>query len=202
MERPHGGVARQWFAAQQVMAWLPLGAAGDERRLMSIVWSLPEGRATDMMALDSDAFAQKVAEAGQHSLGALTLISRRDAVPLVRMEARDWCADAIALVGDAAHAVHPLAGQGLNLGIADAATLAQTVGARGALARAGDRAVLRRYARARREAAALMVNSTDGLFGLFAREDDVSKLVRRRGMAWFGKQSWLKELAVGYASKS
>lgn len=194
---PHTGSAMQWFTHDAVLAYLPLPG-----NMMSIVWSVANEAAASLRALDDGAFAEAVAAAGHHRLGALTLRSPREAIALKRIEALDWVAPGFALIGDAAHAIHPLAGQGANLGFGDVEALVKVLDTRGPLGRAGDIAVLRRYQRERREAAALMAETTDGLHGLYRSDRAVSKWLRRKGFGWFGRQAWARELAAGYAARA
>jgi ubiquinone biosynthesis UbiH/UbiF/VisC/COQ6 family hydroxylase len=120
-ERPHRGVARQWFRPDGgVLAWLPL-----PDQCISMVWSAPDALAADLLALPPEALAGRVAEAGGHALGVLTSISPSAGFPLSILRPPTTVAHRLALVGDAAHGVHPLAGQGVNLGFGDARVLAQ-----------------------------------------------------------------------------
>jgi 2-polyprenylphenol 6-hydroxylase len=201
-EKPHANQAWQWFSPDGVLAYLPLPSifhGSQTSSQISIVYSTLRENAQHLCALNDDAFADAIAQAGKHTLGQLTLASARDVVPLKRIRANDWVAAGLALVGDAAHAIHPLAGQGVNLGFGDAAALCQVLGERSALSRIGDIALLRRYQRQRAEAAALMGNTTDYLQTLFIRDDRVAKWLRGRGFAWFERASMAKNLASDYA---
>ena len=130
-ERAHHGVARQWFRTDgSVLAWLPLPG-----RRMSIVWSAPDAQAAELRALDASALAANVANAGEHALGALVPITAAATFPLAFLKLPATIAHRLALVGDAAHGVHPLAGQGVNLGFGDDEALAAVL----AVARAGNR---------------------------------------------------------------
>jgi 2-octaprenylphenol hydroxylase len=154
---PHGNCARQWFFGDSVLAWLPLPG-----NRISIVWSTfdPER----LMSLDPAALASCVAEAGNHELGQLTALGAAAAFPLRLVRPEAVVAQRIVLVGDAAHTVHPLAGQGVNLGFGDAAELCrQLIGEPDP----GDRQALLRYQRSRREAVRSMQMGCDGLFSLF-----------------------------------
>ena len=160
-ERPHRGIACQWFDNGAVLAWLPLP---DQH--ISMVWSLPAARAEALMAHDEAAFTAQVAAAGEHRWGALTRVSPPQSFPLQRQRARRLTAARLALVGDAAHVVHPLAGQGMNLGLRDVrALLDATAGRRDP----GDAVALARYATLRRLDVHGIEALTDGLFRLFGQ---------------------------------
>ncbi len=195
--KPHGNIARQWFSPEGVLAYLPL-----PDNQISIVWSVAHAFATKLGALDDARFAERVADAGGHALGVLTLASPRDAVPLKRLRALQWVKPALALIGDAAHAVHPLAGQGANLGFGDVSVLVDILASRSAMSRIGDLALLRRYARARIEAAVAMAETTDRLHGLFLSEAAVAKWLRRQGFGWFNRAAPIKRLATEYAIRA
>ena len=175
-ERTHRGRAFQWFVdGQGVLAWLPLPG-----RRISIVWSAPDALAQQLLALDASALAQRVAATGGQVLGALTLITQPAAFPLSFLKLDSPVAPRLALVGDAAHVVHPLAGQGVNLGLGDAAMLATVLKARGPVSDAGASILLERYARKRALPVLSMQVVTDGLVRLFAAPP--LRAVRNRGM--------------------
>src|SRR5262249_5937527 len=136
---PHRNTAHQWFRRDGVLAWLPLPGG-----LISIVWSASEAYARELLALAPDAFCARVGEAGANVLGDLELVTPPAAFALQRLSARCMVQPRIALIGDAAHVVHPLAGQGVNLGFGDALALAHVLrGARGT--DSGERLLLRRF---------------------------------------------------------
>ncbi|MBC7623576.1 MAG: FAD-dependent monooxygenase, partial [Aeromicrobium sp.] len=196
-EIPHANIARQWFTSAGVLAYLPL-----PKQQISIVWSVTEAFASTLPPRDSPAFAEAVASAGHHTLGSLSLKSAIDEIPLKRITADRVVAPGLALIGDAAHAIHPLAGQGVNLGFGDVRRLVDVLVGRSALAGLGDVAVLRRYARAQAETTVAMGEATDRLHTLFSRNDNVSKWVRRSGFSWFDQSSLAKRLATEYAAQS
>ena len=194
IEKPHAGTAQQWFSRDGVLAYLPLPG-----KRISIVWSVSRERAQNLLALDDAAFCAAVAAASGNALGALTLASPREAIALKRVLAQGWVKPGFALMGDAAHAIHPLAGQGANLGFGDAEALASLLAQRSAFTMVGDIALLRCYARSRAEATILMANTTDYLQTLFQRDDRVAKWLRRSGFAWFDRMALPKQLATSHA---
>ena len=194
--RGHGGVARQWFSAQGVLAYLPL-----PRDQVSIVWSVKVGRATELEELDTTAFSAAVAAAGNHTLGELTLTSSRTRIALKRVTAARWVQPGLALIGDAAHSIHPLAGQGANLGFADVRALFTELRDRSPLSRPGDLAVLRRYERARREDALAMGEITDKLHSLYLSDAPLAKVVRRNGLNRINRLSATKAMLIAHAIK-
>jgi 2-polyprenylphenol 6-hydroxylase len=175
-ERAHRGRAFQWFIeGQGVLAWLPLPG-----RRISMVWSAPEALATELLALHATELAQRVAAAGGQTLGELTRITPPGAFALSFLKLDSMIAPRLALVGDAAHVVHPLAGQGVNLGLGDAALLAAVLKSRGPVTDAGASILLERYARKRALPVLSMQMVTDGLVRLF--EVPMLRTLRNRGM--------------------
>jgi ubiquinone biosynthesis UbiH/UbiF/VisC/COQ6 family hydroxylase len=176
---PHHGCARQWFLADGgILAWLPLPG-----RRISIVWSAPRALADELLALDGPALAARVADAGENALGALARLTPAAGFPLTFMKVPAAIAHRIALIGDAAHGIHPLAGQGVNLGFGDAETLTTVLRERGPVADAGAPALLERYARRRVEPVRAMQTVTDGLVHLFGVTDPWAKALRNLGMS-------------------
>lgn len=171
-ERPHGGVARQWFLGGDILAWLPM--AGNR---ISMVWSSSDPE--HLLQLSPAALAETVAAAGGQALGKLATITAAAAFPLRLIQPQRVVAERVALVGDAAHTVHPLAGQGVNLGFQDAEQLAALLaGERDA----GDWMLLRRYERQRREAVKTMQLGCDGLFQLFQAKAPGLPWLRNAGL--------------------
>jgi ubiquinone biosynthesis UbiH/UbiF/VisC/COQ6 family hydroxylase len=191
--QPHRGVAYQWFRPDGVLAYLPLPG---ER--MSMVWSTPEARGRELLALGSAELCRRVAAAGHETTGTLELITAAKAFPLQRLAAESMIARRVALVGDAAHVVHPLAGQGVNLGFGDARALAEVLRGRGP-ADPGDRAVLRRYERARAEAILAMRSVTHGLVGLFGQPGVIPSRIRNVGLNLTDRLPVVKNLLVRHA---
>lgn len=186
-ERDHGHVARQWFRVDGVLAWLPLPG-----RRISIVWSAPDAVAGELFALDAPRFEARVRDAGAAVLGDLRLLSRTARFPLRMIRVERTVGPGVALIGDAAHGVHPLAGQGVNLGFQDARALAEVLAGRTPLERPGDLRVLRRYARARREDVTAMQFVTDGLDRLFSSGAPGASWLRNAGLDIVERQSWIK----------
>jgi 2-octaprenyl-6-methoxyphenol hydroxylase len=177
-ERAHHGIARQWFLPDgSVLAWLPLAG-----RRISIVWSAPDAMAADVSALPPERLTARVAEAGGHALGALALLTPPALFPLALVRLPTPVAHRLALVGDAAHGVHPLAGQGVNLGFGDAQALAAVLAERGPVADPGASVLLARYARRRSEPVLAMQAVTDGLSRLFGVPSPWLSLLRNAGL--------------------
>ena len=178
-EVPHAAMARQHFLATGPIAFLPL----EEPQSVSIVWSADSARAGELMALDDSAFNAELQAAFGDHLGTVRLASRRIAIPLALGFARHYTAHRIALIGDAAHTVHPLAGQGVNLGILDAAALAEILpSASGAACDPGAHSRLRRYERARKGADLEMQALTGGLRYLFGSNLPGAHTLRDAGL--------------------
>jgi 2-polyprenyl-6-methoxyphenol hydroxylase-like FAD-dependent oxidoreductase len=196
---PHHQVARQWFSDGQILALLPLG--GPDGNSAALVWSVRQERVAELMALPAAEFAARVQEAAGQAPGALVLTSERASWPLQLAQAERWCGPGWALAGDAAHTVHPLAGQGLNLGLADAQALAQVLHEREYWRGLGDARLLRRYERSRKAAVLAMGLATDGLQQLFARPSEPWTLLRNWGMRGFEfsgpLKHWVARQAMG-----
>jgi ubiquinone biosynthesis UbiH/UbiF/VisC/COQ6 family hydroxylase len=197
----HAGLARQWFRSPDVLALLPfsrprVGAS------YGVVWSLPQAQAEGLMALDEAAFTQALNEATQGAAGHLTLAGPRAMWPLQLAQAQDLCGEGWVLLGDAAHVIHPLAGQGLNLGLADVAALCQVIEKREAFRKLGDAKLLRRYARARGAPVQAMAQLTDGLLELFAHAHPAVRAARNRGLSTVNALGPLKRLLMAQASRS
>ncbi len=175
----HHGVARQWFRDDGgILAWLPLPG-----RRISMVWSAPDALAEELMGLAPDALAERVAAAGGGLLGALEPITTPARFPLALLRLPTTVAHRLALVGDAAHGIHPLAGQGVNLGFGDVEALAQVLRERGPVDDPGAPILLERFARRRAEPVLAMQAVTDGLVRLFGPPAPWLKTVRNAGLA-------------------
>lgn len=199
-EQAHRNTALQWFRAPDVLALLPLDAP-EPGRSFALVWSLPDARAGELLALDDAAFEQALLDATGGACGALRLAAPRAAWPLMLAVADTWCGDGWVLLGDAAHVVHPLSGQGLNLGLADVVALARVIEARESWRTLGDARLLRRYARERAAPTWAMGRVTDGLLQLFSRPEPAVQELRNRGMSLVNRltpvKRWLAARAVG-----
>jgi len=198
--RPHEGVARQWFQNGDVLALLPMD--GPEGRLVALVWSVPHARAAELLALTAPAFADAVGQACGHALGAMATEGQPAGWPLQLSRARHWVRPGLALAGDAAHAMHPLAGQGLNMGLGDVAELGRVLREREYWRSPGDWRLLRRYERARRADFDRMATFTDGLYGLFGHSDTRIQGLRRWGLRAFDHLDPLKHWAIRQAQGS
>jgi ubiquinone biosynthesis UbiH/UbiF/VisC/COQ6 family hydroxylase len=189
-ERAHRGRAYQWFRDDGgILAWLPLPG-----RRVSIVWSAPEQLAQELLALAPEALAERVAAAGRHALGAFASVTRSAGFPLLSVKVPAAIAHRVALVGDAAHGVHPLAGQGVNLGFGDAEALFAVLAERGPLTDAGAPILLERYARRRAEPVLAMHTVTDGLARLFGVATPWIRSARNLGMAGLDRLPAAKRL--------
>lgn len=199
-ERPHRGIAHQWFLAPDVLALLPFDTP-EPGRSYALVWSLPQERAETLAAAEPAAFEAALAEAVGADIGPLKLASPRAAWPLALGRADRWHGPGWVLLGDAAHVVHPLAGQGLNLGLADVAALASVIERREPWRALGDERLLRRYARERATPTWLMGEVTDGLLRLFADESTPLRELRNRGLTLVDRlppfKRWLTSRALG-----
>jgi 2-polyprenyl-6-methoxyphenol hydroxylase-like FAD-dependent oxidoreductase len=178
---PHRHTARQWFRSPDVLALLPFDRPERERSY-ALVWSLASERADALLAIDAAAFESELAAATRGEAGTLALASERASWPLAVGGAAARCGPGWVLLGDAAHVVHPLAGQGLNLGLADVAALTAVVAAKEPWRPLGDERLLRRYVRQRAEPTWAMTRITDGLLRLFATPSAPIRELRNNGM--------------------
>jgi 2-polyprenyl-6-methoxyphenol hydroxylase-like FAD-dependent oxidoreductase len=192
-ERDHAGLARQWFRSPDVLALLPLDRPARGRGY-GLVWSLPEARAAELLALPDAAFADALMQATGGAAGALALAGPRASWPLAVGHAEPTFGPGWVLVGDAAHVIHPLAGQGLNLGLADVASLAQVLAAREPWRAPGDVRLLARHARQRAAATRSMSLLTDGLLHLFAHPAPWVRELRNRGLGLVDSLAPVKRL--------
>jgi 2-polyprenyl-6-methoxyphenol hydroxylase-like FAD-dependent oxidoreductase len=198
-QAPHAGVARQWFRSPDVLALLPFDRPQPDRSY-GLVWSLPDERAHALMAAGEADFEAALADATRGAAGPLKLASERAAWPLLLARADRVCGPGWVLVGDCAHVVHPLAGQGLNLGLADVACLARVIAQRERWRPLSDEKLLRRYARARELPTTAMAGLTDGLLHLFAHDAPWVRQLRNSGLGLVDRlppvKRWLASRAL------
>ena len=196
-EKPHHGVAHQWFTCDEgIIALLPL--PGNQ---VSLVWSAPESLSDTLCREGAARIAERLAAYAAEKLGALTPLQPEvvRAYPLKLMRPHSMVAPRVALVGDAAHVVHPLAGHGMNLGFGDVEDLVQAVAEREEHRSIGDERVLARYARARKEEVLLMQVTTDGLERLFGANLEPVRVVRNFGLNLLNKLPGVKRRLISHA---
>ena len=201
--QPHRDCALQWFGPHGILAMLPL--PGDR---CSIVWSAPTAIADTLVDLPAEAFADRVAELSSGRLGALRLITPPQRFPLRLIRVERFVGRRAVLVGDAAHGVHPLSGQGMNLGFGDVAALLAAVEGRESFRDLGDPLLLRRYERARREPVATMQFATDSLQRLFDPDSELGLPaplrplagLREAGWKFVASSPWLKRRLITHAA--
>jgi 2-polyprenyl-6-methoxyphenol hydroxylase-like FAD-dependent oxidoreductase len=196
--QPHGGLARQWFRSPDVLALLPLDRPRPGHGL-GLVWSLPADRAQALLEAVPAEFEAALNEATAGAAGRLELVSDRASWPLAVARADRLCGPGWVLLGDAAHVVHPLAGQGLNLGLADVASLAEVLAAREPWRGLGDEILLRRHVLARAAATLAMTGLTDSLLHLFASPQPLLRELRNRGMTLLNHLAPAKRLLTARA---
>lgn len=175
--KAHRGIAWQWFQPDGILALLPLPG-----KRVSMVWSFSPEKSAELLALSADELAAQVAEAAGHTLGDMQVITPAAAFPLRLLVLPQITAPRVALIGDAAHNMHPLAGQGVNTGFRDARQLAELLLARGPNPDCGDAHLLRRYNRKRKEDIYSMQATTYGLKHLFTNDDPVLRTLRNSGL--------------------
>ncbi|NMY42102.1 2-octaprenyl-3-methyl-6-methoxy-1,4-benzoquinol hydroxylase [Pseudomonas sp. WS 5013] len=195
-ERPHQATAWQRFTDDGPLAFLPLARQGDEH-WCSIVWSTVPAEAERLMALDDEAFRHELGKAFEWRLGQVTAVDPRICIPLRQRHAKRYVESGLALIGDAAHSIHPLAGQGVNLGFLDAAVLAEVL--LHALQRgeqANDVRVLSRYERRRMPHNLAMMAAMEGFERLFQADPLPLRLLRNSGLNWVDELPDAKALFV------
>ena len=194
--------AIQWFGDFGVLAFLPLPDTSDGHQV-SMVWSAPQHIAAKYQAMSPEELAQRLPAAlnsiAQRRLGEVKLRSRMFGFPLT-LESSGMVGPGVALVGDAAHRVHPLAGQGLNLGLGDVETLCDVLIERESVRDLNDWRLLQRYKHRRAEAIFNMRFATDGLYRLFAINSPMVAMARNTGLKLVDKMSFLKRYLVRSAA--
>ena len=206
-ERAHDGTAWQRFTETGPLAFLPLaslkdvdGAREPGDNLCSIVWSQDTTEARRLMALDDDAFSEQLAAAFEGRLGAVTRLSRRHVFPLRQRHAKTYVRPGFALLGDAAHTIHPLAGQGANLGYGDVRVLLDELAvARQRALNPGDLLLLQRYQRRRKGENLSMMAAMEGFRQLFVRDELPLRWLRNTGMRWLNSAGPLKNRIAAQA---
>ncbi|MCP5162570.1 MAG: UbiH/UbiF/VisC/COQ6 family ubiquinone biosynthesis hydroxylase [Hahellaceae bacterium] len=197
---PHAHVARQRFMSTGPLAFLPLSDVADSNCFSSIVWSVEPEHAKALMALSEREFCNVLANAFEHTLGDVVGVSERYSFPLRQRHAKEYVKPGVVLVGDAAHTIHPLAGQGVNLGLMDVAALAdELLKADRRDVAVNDLVMLHRYQRRRMTANLAMMGIMEGFKRLFAQDDLGLRLLRNTGMRWLNRQSFLKNRIVSEA---
>ena len=193
---PHNGVAHQFFAPNGPLAILPM-----DTHHASLVWTESHDRVDILMALSEAAFMEELQKAFGDFLGPLSLISKRLAFPLALSALYEPVSDRVAILGDAAHGIHPLAGQGLNLGFADVAALVEVlVDAKRRGEDMSSLAVLRRYADWRKSDTFAMSAATDGLNRLFSTHFGMPEFIPQIGMAFARNNSRFRNAMTNHAS--
>ena len=200
-ELPHEGLAFQWFLPNGPIAFLPLPAKDQTAHRSSIVWSEKRELADAFMALDQRDFADQVQRRFGPRLGSLTLNGDRWSFPLSASIADHFTSPRLALIGDAAHGIHPLAGQGLNLGIRDVAVLAEVlVDARRLGLDFGTQLILQKYERWRRFDSSLALGLVDGLNKLFTTSFAPAKFLAANGLPIVNRIEGLKSFLINKAA--
>ncbi|WP_133013164.1 UbiH/UbiF/VisC/COQ6 family ubiquinone biosynthesis hydroxylase [Marinomonas flavescens] len=200
VDKEHENTAWQSFGEEGILAFLPLPSV-DDRHFVSIVWSVPPKDAEQLMMLDDQAFCERLGYAISHRFTVLDITTKRQSIPLRQRHAKQYVKSGIALIGDAAHTIHPLAGQGANLGFGDVKALVDV------LAKAhrrgeslGASKVLRRYQRARMLDNIAMAAGMEGFKRLFGSQQPLLVQLRNSGMAHFHQSTQLKEKLVARAA--
>lgn len=194
-EKPHGNIARQWFASHNILALLPL-----PQQMVSMVWSVSTEKATQLLALADDALAQSVLEQSQGALGKLTLVGIKQSYLLSQQTANNLIANRVVFIGDCAHQIHPMAGQGVNLGFRDVMKLQQLTTNVHAMIDIGEQTFLRQYERSRRADIASINALTSSLDSVFASEHQLLNIVTDWGFKQLNEQSTAKKLLIKQAT--
>ena len=191
VEKHHQNVARQWFAPHDVLALLPLPG-----KMVSIVWSVSTEMADQLLALTEAELAQNVCARSQAVLGGLRQVSKTQSFNLNQQTASQLIGERVVIMGDAAHQIHPMAGQGVNLGFRDVMELASMATKCHAMQDVSDIMFLRQYERARKADIVTMNSLTSGLDGLYTKENSTLKKVRQWGLRQLNDQVAIKKLLI------
>lgn len=194
-EKPHGGVARQVFLESGPLAFLPLSEDA-----CSIVWSLDKAAVEPVAALSDEDFRAALTSAFEHRLGEVLTVDQRHRFPLIQNHAVNYVLPGVALIGDAAHSIHPLAGQGINLGFLDAAVLAEEIGrALDGELPLNEFSILRRYQRRRKPHNLMMMTAMEGFRYLFGSDIPPLRVARNLGLNLFNRHRHLKNAIMSRA---
>ncbi|HEY0664462.1 MAG TPA: UbiH/UbiF family hydroxylase [Gallionella sp.] len=194
VEKPHRNIAWQWFQPDGILALLPLPG-----NRVSMVWSVSPERSVELLALTHEELCASVSAAARHTLGQMSVITPAAAFPLRLLVLPQITSQRVALIGDAAHNMHPLAGQGVNTGFRDARQLALELNEQGAQFDCGDAVLLRRYERKRKEDIYSMQATTYGLKQLFNNDVPLLGALRNAGLALTNRIIPLKKMLMRHA---
>lgn len=193
-QSPHDETARQVFTAFGPLAFLPL----HDPHHCSIVWSQDTDKAKELMAMDETTFNRSLSATFDMRLGHCKILTKRVCIPLTMRYAKQWVSDRCVIIGDAAHTIHPLAGQGVNLGFQDAIALSETLSVMDN-SDIGNKGALRTFERERKAAAAKMIATMEGFKQLFAGSHPLKKFVRGTGMALVNRATPIKQQLIAQA---
>lgn len=196
-EQSHRHIARQVFSRHGPLAFLPLQTKDGDSHYCSIVWSAPTEYAHTLLALKDDAFAQALGEVFEHRLGKIVSLTPRHHFPLQQRHCKDYFKPGLVVAGDAAHTIHPLAGQGVNLGLQDVSALADEI-QRATLRQVplSDVSILKRYQRRRKGPNLAMVGAMEGFKQLFSQEQLPLHWLRNEGMKQMARLPFVKRRLI------
>lgn len=194
VEKAHGNIARQWFSPHETLALLPL-----PQQQVSMVWALETERAKQLLSLSEESLAEQVEVQARGQLGQLKAASKTYSFPLRQITASKLIAERVVLIGDSAHQVHPMAGQGANLGFRDVMSLAKLMTSSHALQDIGDATFLRRYERDRKADVVSMNTLTSGLDYFFSSNNQLMKRLATSSMEQLEKRLSMKNILIKQA---